>query len=104
MIRIVNLADVDSDKLFVRNPDDSGVQDVVAGIIREVRADGDDALLRYAARFDGAAPDALEVSDAEIEAAFAIADQKMVAVLKKRRKSLETACEGDSATRLHRSS
>jgi len=83
MIRIVNLADVDSDKLFVRNPDDSGVQDVVAGIIREVRADGDDVLLRYAARFDGAAPDALEVSDAEIEAAFAIADQKMVAVLKK---------------------
>ena len=83
MIRIVNLADVDSDKLFVRNPDDSGVQDIVAGIIREVRADGDAALMRYAARFDGAAPDALEVSEAEIEAAFAIADQKMVAVLKK---------------------
>ena len=83
MIRIVNLADVDSDKLFVRNPDDSGVQDIVAGIIKEVRADGDDALMRYAARFDGAAPDTLEVSDAEIEAAFAIADQKMVAVLKK---------------------
>ena len=83
MIRIVNLADVDSDKLFVRNPDDSGVQDIVSGIIKEVRTDGDEALMRYAARFDGSAPDALEVSEAEIEAAFAVADQKMVAVLKK---------------------
>ena len=67
MIRIVNIADVDSDKLFVRNPDDSGVQDIVSGIIKDVRADGDDALMRYAARFDGAAPNALEVSEAEIE-------------------------------------
>ncbi len=83
MIRIVNLADVDSDKLFLRNPDDSGVQDVVAGIIKEVRTDGDNALKRFAERFDGAAPDSLEVSEAEIQAAFAIADQNMVEVLKK---------------------
>ncbi len=83
MIRIVNLADVDSDKLFIRNPDDSGVQDVVAGIIKEVRADGDAALKRFAERFDGCAPDSLEVSDEEIQAAFAIADQNMVEVLKK---------------------
>ncbi|MBW3655583.1 MAG: histidinol dehydrogenase, partial [Gemmatimonadetes bacterium] len=39
--------------------DDPGLRDAVAGILREVRARGDEALLEYTARFDGfQAPDA----------------------------------------------
>ena len=57
MIRIVDLNTINDDELFKRNPDDSGVGDIVSGIIKEVRADGDGALKRFAARFDGAAPD-----------------------------------------------
>ena len=48
MIRIVNLADVDSDKLFLRNPDDSGVQDIVAEIIKEVMEEAEPILRRAA--------------------------------------------------------
>ena len=56
MIRIVDLNTINGDELFKRNPDDSGVSDIVKGIIREVRTDGDEALKRFAARFDGCIP------------------------------------------------
>ncbi len=39
--------------------DDPGLREAVAGILRDVRARGDEALLEYTARFDGfQAPDA----------------------------------------------
>ena len=42
--------------------DDPGLRDAVAGILRDVRARGDEALLEYTARFDGfQAPDAPEL-------------------------------------------
>lgn len=83
MIRIVDLNTINDDELFKRNPDDSGVGDIVSGIIKEVRADGDEALKRFAARFDGAAPDCLEVSEVEIREAFETADPNMIEILKK---------------------
>ena len=83
MIRIVDLNTINGDELFKRNPDDSGVSDIVKEIIREVRTDGDEALKRFAARFDGCAPDCLEVSEEEIDAAFAAADPHMIEVLEK---------------------
>jgi histidinol dehydrogenase len=52
----------------------AAVDDVVAGIIADVRGRGDAALLDYTARFDGHAPAraaALRVTEAEMEAAIA---------------------------------
>ena len=58
-------------------PSDPGadVHDVVADILRQVRADGDEALVRYTAEFDGVDVSAgLRVPEAEIEKACADAD------------------------------
>lgn len=50
--------------------DNAPVERLVAEIIAAVRTDGDKAVREFATRFDGACPDALEVSTAEREAAL----------------------------------
>ena len=65
---------------FVKSPardaegDTAPVADTVAAILRDVKTRGDAAVRDYSARFDGAAPDALEVSRADREAAVAALD------------------------------
>ena len=61
---------------------DRKVTAVVTEIIETVRRDGDKALAMYAEKFDGKAPDKLEISKEEIEAALAAADPKFVRALR----------------------
>jgi histidinol dehydrogenase len=68
------------------------VENLAAAIIREVRQDGDAALLRFAARFDKVKLDELRVSRAEFDGA---ADQLTVA----QRQAIEVAI--DNVTRFH---
>ena len=52
---------------------DAGIEDVVAGILRDVQTRGDAAVLAYTNRFDGlnaTAMSALELTQAELKAAF----------------------------------
>ena len=49
------------------------VEGIVADIIADVRKNGDEALYRYCEKFDGAKLDSLEVSQAEIDEALALA-------------------------------
>ena len=52
---------------------DAGIEDVVANILRDVQTRGDEAVLEYTNRFDGlnaASVSALELSQAELKAAF----------------------------------
>jgi histidinol dehydrogenase len=53
---------------------DLSAEQVVDRILADVRAEGDDAVRRYTAAFDGAAPDAFEVPRAEWGAALAEVD------------------------------
>lgn len=55
----------------------------VASIIADVRARGDEALYELTARFDGVTLDALRVSEAEIEQAYAEVESEFVEVLKR---------------------
>ncbi|HEX4127883.1 MAG TPA: histidinol dehydrogenase [Acidimicrobiales bacterium] len=65
----------------------SDVHDVVAEILRQVRADGDEAIVRYTAQFDRVdVCDGLRVPPAEIEKACADADTAL-------RRALEVAFE-----------
>jgi histidinol dehydrogenase len=60
------------------------VDEAVAGIVADVRARGDAALLDYTARFDGHAPAeaaALRVTEAEVEAAAAAVPAPLMAAL-----------------------
>ncbi|MBR2635420.1 MAG: histidinol dehydrogenase [Oscillospiraceae bacterium] len=61
---------------------DRKVTAVVTEIIETVRRDGDKALAMYAEKFDGKAPDKLEISKEEIEAALTAADPKFVRALR----------------------
>ena len=59
----------------------SDVAGTVAAIIADVRARGDAALFEYTARFDRHAPEALRITDAEIDAAVAGIPADLLAAL-----------------------
>ena len=65
----------------MRSMETSGVGDTVRAIIADVAENGDAALLRYAEKFDGAKLTALQVSDAEIDAALASIPDELKAAM-----------------------
>ncbi|MGN0997813.1 MAG: histidinol dehydrogenase [Candidatus Ventricola sp.] len=71
------------DRLLMRPEDAADVSAAVAQIIAQVRRDGDQALFDLARRFDGAAPDALEVTPAEMDAALAQLDPALRAAMER---------------------
>lgn len=72
MIRILNYSELTPSEVFSRSEPTVNVTGVVTDIISDVVANGDEALVRYAAKFDGIDPDgfALELTEAEKEAAM----------------------------------
>ena len=68
MIRIMDYAELTPEEIFARTEPTVSVEGVVSEIIADVRKNGDEALVRYAARFDGIDPDgfALELSEKEV--------------------------------------
>ena len=69
-MKIQNLNEIDRSTLFLRRLEDSGVEEIVRGIIADVAQNGDHALIDYAKKFDRAALDSLEVSTAELDDAL----------------------------------
>ncbi|MEE0801637.1 MAG: histidinol dehydrogenase [Gemmiger sp.] len=61
---------------------EADVEAVVDGIIADVRARGDDALRDYALKFDHAHLDSIQVSQAEIDEAFAATDPDFLQTLR----------------------
>ena len=70
MMKIYRYGEVSNDEIFARPDMKTGVEDVVADIISNVRARGDEALFEYCRQFDKAELTTLEVSEAEIDEAF----------------------------------
>ncbi len=86
MIKIMKYGQVPNSEIFARVSEKTNVEDVVAGILADVKENGDAALLRYCEKFDGAsAADGftLEVSEAEFEAAFEAVGPKLVGVMER---------------------
>ena len=69
---------------------EKNVEDVVDGIIADVRARGDDALKDYALKFDGAKIDALQVTQEEIDEAFANMDPYFLETLREAAANIES--------------
>ena len=65
------------------------VEDVVDAIIADVRARGDDALKDYALKFDGATIENLQVTQAEIDEAFAGMDPYFLETLRQAAENIE---------------
>ena len=81
MIKMMKYGEVPSSEIFARGTAETDVSDIVAEILAEVRQKGDAALLAYAKQFDKADLQALEVSEAEIDAALQKVEPAFIAVL-----------------------
>ena len=89
MIKIYNTDDVSIDEIADREIKSSGVEDIVADIIANVRANGDEALKEYSRKFDKAELDSLEVTAEEIDEAFAAVEPKFINILTRAKENIE---------------
>ncbi|MCQ2554417.1 MAG: histidinol dehydrogenase [Clostridia bacterium] len=89
MIKIMKLGETKEEEIFFRKPPETDVSKAVSDILRNVRENGDKAILEYVEKFDGAKLDSLLVSEEEIEEAFKSEDEKFIEVLKSAAKNIE---------------
>lgn len=82
MIKIMKYGQVPNSEIFSRVVPTAQVEDVVSAILSDVRRNGDQAVLSYTRNFDGAELDALEVSQEEIQEAFAGVEPEFLNILK----------------------
>ena len=80
-MRILDYNEIDMSTLFLRRLEDSGVEDVVRGIIADVAENGDSALFAYAKKFDRAELDTLEVTQAELDDALLSIPAELIAAM-----------------------
>ena len=83
MIKIMNYNSVSEDEIFSRSSSSRDVSSVVSAIIDDVKKRGDDALVEYTKKFDGATISQIEVSKEEIRVALESMDSKFISVLEK---------------------
>ncbi|MBQ6698063.1 MAG: histidinol dehydrogenase [Oscillospiraceae bacterium] len=88
MIKILKYGEVESADIFARSEDTMNVSDTVAEIIENVKNRGDAALFEYCERFDKAKLSSLEVTEDEIEEAFASVDEKFIDILRRAAKNI----------------
>ncbi len=90
MIKIYDYDKLSIDDIFAREEEDtSRLENTVSEIIENVRKNGDRALREYADKFDGGAPECLEVSAEEIEDAFKTVSPELIEIMKKAAKNIE---------------
>ncbi len=85
MIKIMKYGEVPNREIFARGMDQANVEDIVTGILADVKENGDDAIRRYCRKFDGFTDEdfALEVSETEFEAAFEEVGPQLIGVLER---------------------
>ena len=81
MIKTYTFSEMKSGDIFSRAEEENRVAAVVTEIIKDVRENGDEALIRYAAKFDKATLTSLEVTEAEIEEAVASVEPEFLRIL-----------------------
>ncbi len=91
MIKIIDIESAQKSDILTRDIKlESGVESIVADIIKNVRENGDKALKEYAAKFDGAEIENLRVTQAEIDEAFANEDPKLIETIELAKKNITT--------------
>ena len=81
MIKIYKYGEVPNSEVFARSEAKVDVEAIVTGIIENVKKNGDAALKEYSEKFDKVVLDAIEVSQEEIDAAYASVDAEFVRIL-----------------------
>lgn len=88
MIRIYKYGEVANEEVFARAESKVDVAGIVSEIIENVRANGDRALLEYCEKFDRVTLPSLEVSQEEIDEAFASVEEDFIRVMKKAKENI----------------
>ena len=87
MIKLIDARALPADRIPLPPPPDASggaaTDKTVAAIVKRVRAEGDAALRSYTKQFGGGTKKQLRVTPAEIAAAYARADKKFIAILRK---------------------
>ena len=82
MIKILNIENTEIKDILTRDINlETGVEDIVSGVIENVKQNGDKALFEYCEKFDGAKLSCLEVSKEEIDAAYEKEDKDFLATI-----------------------
>ena len=90
MIKLYNFDELRPEEILNRDiRAEKNVEDVVDGIIADVRARGDEALKDYALKFDGAVIENLQVTQEEIDEAFAGMDPYFLETLRQAAENIE---------------
>ncbi len=82
MIKILEYGQVSAEEIFDRGTAAADVSGLVREILANVKENGDKALFAYCEKFDKAKLTALEVTEAEIDEAFAAVEPRFVEILK----------------------
>ncbi len=82
MIKIMKYGQLPNSEIFARKEPTANVSPIVEEIIRNVRDRGDEAVLAYTEKFDGAALSALEVTQSEIAEATASIEPGFLDILR----------------------
>ena len=83
MIKILKFGEVSANDIFARTEPTVNVEDIVTGIIANVKENGDKALYEYCEKFDKAKLSSLQVSEDEIKEAVGLVEPEFLEILKK---------------------
>ncbi len=88
MIKIYNSSEISIDEILERTEQTIDVEGIVTDIIKNVRENGDKALIEYSKKFDGAVDDIIEVTEEEIEEAFKQVDDELISILNEAKENI----------------
>ena len=88
MIKIYKRNEITTEQILERSEQTVDVEGIVTDIIKNVRANGDKALVEYSKKFDGAVDDVLEVTQAEIDEAFTQVDEELINIIKEAKENI----------------
>ena len=83
MISIMKYGEISNSEIFARQSRIADTEAIVAEIISNVRQNGDKAVLDYTVKFDKVVLDNMEVTQEEIDQAFAAVDPEFLDILRK---------------------
>ena len=82
MIKIMRYGEIPDEQIFFRGEIKTDVAGIVSDIIANVRKNGDAALREYAEKFDGGAPESLEVTAEEYRDAMESVDPELLDIMR----------------------
>ena len=83
MIHIMKYGELPNSQIFARTMPSANVSEIVAGILADVKQNGDKALFEYTEKFDKAKLASLQVTKEEINEALAEVEPEFIQILKK---------------------